>query len=154
MKHTISMPSLFSVLMCQTSCSSSLPAVTHPTEPGSYSTGDWKYVHTVSGDNLKHRQGLLSYKSKQVVQPMGTFLDTPLGKFMSFDNLRGGQVGYNTGWLMTVFIHDTKRSNVVAPVFLSDGSVNPEVLQQLPIKKTDVNEIKIDQITKPSTATE
>jgi len=154
MKRTISMLSLCGILMCLTSCSSSSPAVTHPTEPGSYITGDWKYVHTISGDNLKHRQGILSYKGNQITQPMGTVLDTPLGKLMSFDLIGGGQVGYNTGWLMTVFIHDAKRSNVVAPVFLSDGSVNPEVLQQLPIKKTDVKEITIDQITKPSTATE
>jgi hypothetical protein len=105
-------------------------------------------VHTVSGDSLKHRQGILSYKGNQIVQPMGTILNTPLGKFMSFDNIGGGQVGYNTGWLMTVFIHDAKRSNVVAPVFLSDDTVNPEVLQQLPIKKTDVKETTIDQITK------
>ena len=148
MKQTISMLSVCGILMCLISCSSSSPVVTHPTEPGSHITGDWKYMHTVSGDSLKHRQGILSYKGKQIIQPMGTVLDTPLGKFMSFDNLRGGQVGYNTGWLMTVFIHDTKRSNVVAPVFLSDGIVNPEVLQQLPIKKTDVKEITIDQITK------
>jgi len=116
--------------------------------------GDWKYMHKVSGDSLKHRQGILSYKGKQISQPMGTVLDTPLGKFMSFDNLSGGQIGYNTGWLMTVFIHNTKKSNVVAPVFLNEGTVNPEVLQQLPIKKTDVKEVKMDQITKPSMAAE
>lgn len=135
-------------LTCLTSCSSSSPVVTHPTEPGAYVTGDWKYEHKVWGDSLKHRQGILSYKGNQIVQPMGTILDTPLGKFMSFDIIGGGQVGYNTGWLMTAFIHDTTRSNFVAPVFLTDGTVNPEVLQQLPIKKSDIKEITIDQITK------
>ncbi len=79
--------------------------------------------------------------------PMGSVLNTPLGKFMSLDVLREGQVGYNRGWLMTIFIHDTKRSNLVAPVFMADGAVNPEVLKQLPIRQTDVKEIPIGQIT-------
>ena len=63
---------------------------------------------------------------------------------MSFDLQGGGQVGYNTGWLMTAFIHDTTRSNVLAPVFTPDGTVNQEVLAQLPIKEKDVKTATID----------
>ncbi len=134
-------------IMCLVSCSSLSPVVTHPTKPGLYLTSDWKYEYKVWGDNLKHSQGILTHKGLQIFQPMGTVLDTPLGRFMSFDNRRGGQIGYNTGWLMTVFIHDTKRSNFVAPVFLNDGTINAEVLEQLPIKNTDIKEITIGQIT-------
>lgn len=118
--------------------------VSHPTKPGQYRNGDWEYEYRVWGDTLRHGQGILKYKGKEVSRTMGNVLETPLGKFMSFDLKSGGQVGYNTGWLMTAFIHDTKRSNVVAPVFMPDGSVNEEVLAQMPIKQKDVKSVTID----------
>ena len=118
--------------------------VTHPTKPGQYRNGDWEYEYSVWGDTLLHGQGVLKYKGEMITRRMGSVLNTPLGKLMSFDLLSGGQVGYNTGWLMTAFIHDTKRSNIVAPVFMPDGNINPEVLAQLPIKQTDVKEENID----------
>ena len=122
--------------------------VTHPSKAGNYSLADWRYEHVTWGDRLKHRHGNLRFKGKLIVHPMGTVIQTPLGRFMSFENLRGGQVGYNTGWLMTVFFHDSEKSNGVAPVFLPDNSVNPKVLQQLPIEDTDVTVLEIEEIAK------
>lgn len=134
---------------CMSSCSATPPTVdirsvvSHPTAAGKYVNGDWEYEHRIWGDTLKHRQGILRYKGKEISRPMGSVISTPLGRFMSFD-LKGGQAGYNTGWLMTAFVHDMKRSNVVVPVFMPDRSINPEVMAQLPIKQTDVKEIQID----------
>jgi len=143
--------------MCLTSCSlrpeqpasPAIPSVvTHPTEAGSYVSGDWEYEQQVWGDNLKHRRGILKYKGTALSQPRGSILSTPLGKFMAFD-IVGGQVGYNTGWLMTVFVHK-EQPNQAIPVFLPDGKVNPIIFRDFPIpmKKESVKEIPIGQITK------
>jgi hypothetical protein len=110
--------------------------------PGRYQSGAWEYEHQVTGDTLKHAHGTLRFNGKAVLFPMGSVLDTPLGRFMSFDLRTGGQVGYNTGWLMTAFVHGVDRSNVVTPVFLADGTVNPAVLKTLPIKSEDVKNVR------------
>jgi hypothetical protein len=116
--------------------------VTHPTEPGRYHSGPWEYEYRVWGDTLKHAHGTLKFNGKEVYFPMGSVLETPLGKFMSFDLMSGGQVGYNTGWLMTAYVHDVTRSNVITPVFLPDGAVNPAVLDTLPIGKDAVKSVR------------
>ncbi|MCP4259349.1 MAG: hypothetical protein GY774_17840 [Planctomycetes bacterium] len=144
-------------LMCLTSCSSrpdqpASPAeaavVTHPTEAGSYVNGDWEYECQVFGETLKHRRGILKYKGNAISQARGTVLTTPLGKFMTFDIL-GGQIGYNTGWLMTVFVHNDPPNQAI-PVFLANGEANPVIFRDLPIpvKRESVKEIPIRQITK------
>ena len=124
--------------------------VTNPTKPGTYSNGDWNYQYRISGDNLKHSHGELKFKDKKISHPMGTVIETPLGKFMSFENSRGGQSGYNTGWLMTYYLHDSTRSNIVLPVFLPDGTVDPDILDQLPITESDVKPISADAVAPES----
>jgi hypothetical protein len=116
--------------------------VTHPTEAGKYRSGLWEYEYRVWGGTLKHAHGTLKFDGKEVSFPMGSVVETPLGKFMSFDLMSGGQVGYNTGWLMTAYVHTENSSNVVTPVFLSDGTVNPAILATLPIGKDVVKTVR------------
>lgn len=119
--------------------------VRHPSPPGRYHNGAWDYEHRIWGDGLMHRDGVLRYNGKQVIRPRGTILDTPLGTFMSFDNVGGGQAGYNTGWQVTVFIHDVRRSNAVVPVFLGNGQVNPEVLESEGIMPRDLKRVAVPE---------
>lgn len=115
--------------------------VTHPTKPGAYTNGDWTYeynIYTIGTSPLEHRQGILKFKGIQVTEQIGTVIDTPFGRFMSFDVVGGGQQGYNTGWLMTL-TNDR-------PVFDATGTVTPAALIGLPLKRGQIHVVPLGDL--------
>ena len=46
--------------------SNTASVVSPPSKPGKYRNGDWEYEYRVWGDSLRHAQGILKYKGKEV----------------------------------------------------------------------------------------
>lgn len=120
--------------------------ITALSEPGQYVNGDWEYNLMVWNDHLEQRYGSLKFRGREIAGKIGSVLETPLGTLISADRMSPGQVGYNTGWLMAVVVHNMKESNRIIPVFLKHGKVNPKVLNELSISEKDVRKVTLKML--------
>jgi len=88
----------------------------HPTSPGTYQSGEWKYVYVVQleGTRSETRIGSLYQNGALVTGTVGETRRTPVGVFALFPS-----TGYNQGWLNTR-TYDRR-------VFGPDGKLLPEL---------------------------
>lgn len=113
---------LLAVIVACGSCtqSSDIPrGVSYPTQPGSYTVGEWQYSYEIQlkGSRSEKRVGMLYHKGVAVEGAYGDVKETPFGKFMYYNS------GWNSGWLNTT-TYDRR-------VFSEDGSFTKEVQEMI-----------------------
>lgn len=112
--------------------------VTHPaSQTGGYVNGDWEYILRIdpAGPGWpKMQSGQLIYKGKSVsYHQSGAVIETPLGRFISFEAPGGRFVGINDGWFVSALIANGARRSRLVQVFEADGTVNPAILGRWPL---------------------
>jgi hypothetical protein len=79
-------------------------SATHPTKPGTYVVGDWRYEYSVTNARTRSegRSGKLFFAGKELFAPLGTVVTTPVGRFV-FLPLPPGvkKIWGEDGWLQT-----------------------------------------------------